>query len=97
MSDASKIRSAVPSRRSILRQVALTAGGTAALGTIISGNRRAEAQTRVAQKVVGYQDTPHDGQRCDNCLQFDPPSACKVVAGTIAPSGWCKIYVRKPA
>jgi hypothetical protein len=97
VNNAPKIRSAELSRRSMLRNLAFTAGGTAMLGTIVSGNRAAEAQTKVAQTVVAYQDTPHDGQRCDNCLQFEPPSSCKVVAGNISPSGWCKVYVKKPA
>jgi hypothetical protein len=98
MHDTRQIRPAEPSRRSILRNLAFTAGGTAMLGTVMSGNRVAEAQqTKVAQTVVGYQDTPHDGQRCDNCLQFEPPSSCKVVEGKIAAAGWCKVYVKKPA
>jgi High potential iron-sulfur protein len=97
MDDKSKIRSGVLSRRSVLRSVAVAAGGTAMLGTIVSGNRFAEAQTKVAKAVVGYQDSPHDGQRCDNCLQFEPPSSCKVVEGNISASGWCKVYVKKSA
>jgi High potential iron-sulfur protein len=97
MNNAPKIRREKFSRRSILRNLAFTAGGTAVLGTILSGNRLAEAQTKVPQKVVGYQDTPHDGQRCDNCLQFEPPSSCKVVEGNVAAAGWCKVYVKKPA
>jgi hypothetical protein len=96
MNEALNNQAAAPSRRSILRKVALTAGGTAMLGSILGGNRTAEAQTKAAKSVVGYQDTPHDGQRCDNCLQFQPPDACKVVEGTIAPAGWCKVYVKKP-
>jgi hypothetical protein len=36
-------------------------------------------------------------QECDNCSQFEPPSSCKVVDGTISPTGWCKVYVRKPS
>jgi hypothetical protein len=92
--DAPKIRSAELSRRSLLRNVALTAGGAAMLGTTVSGNGVAEAQTKVAQTIVGYQETPHGAQRCDNCAQFQPPSSCKTVAGTISPAGWCKVYVK---
>ncbi len=84
------------SRRSMMRRVVFAAGA-AALGTHFDGSHPAKAQTKVAQQVVGYQDTPHDAQRCDNCLQFQPPDACKVVEGKISPSGWCKVYVRKPA
>jgi hypothetical protein len=67
------------------------------LSTIMGESRMAAAQTKAAKTVVGYQDTPHDSQRCDNCLQFVPPSSCKVVDGNISPSGWCKVYVKKPA
>jgi hypothetical protein len=97
MSNPSKIRPADLSRRSILRNAAFAAGGAATLGAMLSGNRRAAAQTKVAQTLVAYQNTPHAAQRCDNCLQFEPPAACKVVDGKIAAAGWCKVYVKKPA
>ncbi len=84
------------SRRSVLRNLAAAAGGAAMLASTASGNRAA-AQTKAAQKDVAYQDTPKGDQRCDNCMQFQPPSSCKVVAGTIAPSGWCGAYAKKPA
>ena len=97
MNDAPKIRSAELSRRSILRNLAYTVGGAAMLGTTVSGHRVAAAQTKMTQKAVGYQDTPKGKQRCDNCAQFEPPSSCKIVQGNIAPAGWCKVYVKKPA
>ncbi len=97
MNDAPKIRSAERSRRSILRNLALTAGGAAVFGTTMSGARLSAAQTKATQKAVGYQDTPKGAQRCDNCAQFEPPSSCKTVQDPIAPSGWCKVYVKKPA
>jgi hypothetical protein len=96
MNDTPKNPSAEHSRRSVLRNIALTAGGAAVLGTTMRGNRAA-AQAKVAQKAVGYQDTPKGAQRCDNCTQFLSPAACKTVEGDIAPAGWCKIYVKKPA
>jgi High potential iron-sulfur protein len=83
------------SRRALLRHAA--AGGAVALGTAGGANRMAAAQTKVAQKVVAYQDKPHDGQSCGNCLQFEPPNACKVVEGVISPNGWCQIWAKKPA
>jgi hypothetical protein len=96
MDDASK-GSAAPSRRSILRNFAFGAGGAAILATGVAASRVAEAQTKATQKAVGYQDTPHGAQRCDNCRQFEPPASCKTVQGTVAPGGWCKVYVKKPA
>jgi hypothetical protein len=96
MSDIPEIRSVELSRRSILRNLAFTAGGAAMVGATMSGNGTA-AQTKMKQAVVGYQATPKGEQRCDNCTQFEPPSACKVVEGNIAPAGWCKVYVKQPA
>lgn len=81
------------SRRALLRNAALTVGGISVLGT---SSHRAEA-AQVSQKLVAYQSTPHGAQECDNCAQFQPPSSCKVVEGTISPTGWCKVYVKKPA
>jgi hypothetical protein len=89
-------RSAVVSRRAILRNAALTVGGAAILATNASGNPAA-AQTKLAQKAVSYQDTPKGAARCDNCKQFAAPSSCKIVDGTIQPSGWCTVYVKNPA
>jgi hypothetical protein len=97
MNDTPRIRPAEPSRRSILRNLQFIAGGAALLGTTMSGNRVAEAQTKLAQKLVSYQVTPQGTQRCDICSQFEPPSSCKVVEGNIDPAGWCKLYVKKSA
>ena len=85
------------SRRFVLRKLAVTAGSIAVFATTASANREAVAQTKMSQKVVGYQDKPQGDHRCDNCLQFLPPSSCKIVDGTINPAGWCKVYVKKPA
>jgi hypothetical protein len=59
--------------------------------------RAVAAPAKVSQKAVAYQDTPKGAQRCDNRTQFEAPSSCKVVEGDIAPTGWCKVYVKKPA
>ena len=42
------------------------------------------------------QDTPKGEQRCDNCVQFEAPSTCKTVDGTVAAQGWCIVYAKKP-
>ena len=95
MADESNDRSARLSRRSLLRNVTLAAGGAAVLlGR--HGRPRRRGRTKVAQKAVAYQDTPKGPQRCDNCTYFEPPSSCKVVAGTISPAGWCQLYAKKP-
>ena len=53
----------------------------------------AMAQPKISQKAVAYQDHPDGNKRCDKCVQFQPPNACKVVDGTISPNGYCKLFV----
>ena len=97
MGEPPEMRSSRLSRRSMLRTVAVTAGGAAMLDATLGGIRAASAQTKVPQKAVGYQDTPKGAQRCDNCAQFEAPASCKVVDGDIDAAGWCKVYVKKPS
>ncbi len=75
-------------RRNVLK-AGLTALGGAALAP------SAEAQEKVAQSVVQYQAQPKNGQMCSTCVNFDPPNACKIIAGTISPNGWCVAYAPK--
>jgi len=81
------------SRRSMLAASGLFVGASAvAVVTATAAN----AQAKVAQTAVGYQETPKGAQQCDNCNWFQAPNACKTVAGEISPQGWCKIYAKKP-
>ena len=75
------------SRRAILRAGLAAIGGTVAM--------RAEAQEKIAQAMVQYQGTPKNGQICAACAQFEAPNACKIVAGTIDPNGWCIAFAPK--
>jgi hypothetical protein len=79
------------SRRTVLHGVAVAAAMSAAGATA-----PADAQTKVSQKTVQYQSTPKGAARCDNCIQWQAPSSCKFVQGTISPTGWCSIYAPKP-
>ena len=54
------------------------------------------AQQKIAQNLVQYQETPKNGQKCADCLQFEAPDKCKVVDGKISPNGWCAAFVAKP-
>jgi hypothetical protein len=56
-----------------------------------------EAGTKISQSAVHYQNMPKNGQDCDDCQHFVAPNGCKLVAGTIAPNGWCPLWVRKIA
>jgi hypothetical protein len=79
------------SRRVVLTGTAL-ALGAAATGTAIS---QSTAQEKISQANVKYQSTPKGDQRCDVCVNFQPPNACKFVQGDISPSGWCNLFAKK--
>ena len=48
--------------------------------------------TQLAQASVGYQDQPHDGKRCELCIHYLKPSACKLVTGAVSAQGWCRLF-----
>ena len=79
-------------RRNIL-VLAATGGGAIAIGAALVVP--ANAQSKVAQKAVAYRPKPNGKARCDGCAYWQAPGSCKVVLGTIAPTGWCSIYAAK--
>jgi hypothetical protein len=74
------------------RAVLFAAAGAAPLAGL-SG----EAQAKLAMNAVKYQADPKDGKQCDGCVQFVAPNSCKLVDGDISPTGWCLLWVKKPA
>ncbi len=81
----------VASRRGVLRTgLAILAGGMLATAA-----RAQDADSKVEQSVVQYQNAPKDGQKCSGCANFIAPNACKVVSGAISPEGWCVAYAPK--
>ncbi len=66
------------------------------------GGRRAGAEATVSKSAVGYQDIPAaNGKVCAQCDYYVPLAAgaslgtCKLVAGGIAPGGWCLLWAPK--
>ena len=50
---------------------------------------------KIPQKDALYQTHPKGPQRCQICLQFKPPNACKIVQGQITPQGWCQYFAAR--
>ena len=75
----------------ISRRTVVLAAGAVFLAASVTSVRAA----KLAQSAVRYQPTPKDGKQCDGCNLFIPPNACKSVEGTIAPTGWCTLWVKK--
>ena len=75
------------SRRSLLRSAV---GAASVLATTLNP---ALAQPKISKVAVNYQDHPDGDKRCDKCIQYQPPDACKVVDGSISPQGPCRIFM----
>jgi hypothetical protein len=68
--------------------------GVASAATILCAPLNAAAAApKISQKAVAYQDRPDGDKRCDKCVQFQPPNACKIVEGEISPQGSCRFFV----
>src|SRR5262249_28076692 len=89
MSDEPRSWSAPFSRRSLLQ---IAADVTGAVVIVAASLSLATAAAKISKKAVNYQDHPDGDKRCDKCLQFQPPNACKIVDGTISPQGSCRVF-----
>ncbi|HJS86671.1 MAG TPA: hypothetical protein VJ779_14530 [Acetobacteraceae bacterium] len=79
------------SRRTLLGSASLViANGIACRIT-----RDAAAQEKVNKAQAKYQDHPNGPQRCEICLNFQPPDQCRFVAGQINPKGWCQFFAAR--
>lgn len=83
------------SRRQMLHDAAVAAGGTALAVATLSVSANQARAAKMSQAAAGYQTAAHGGQSCANCALFQAPSSCSVVDGTVSPSGWCKLYAKK--
>jgi RNA polymerase sigma-70 factor (ECF subfamily) len=90
VSDEPKSWSALLSRRSLLQGAAGAAGAATIPGATPNP---AAAAPKMSQTAVAYQDHPDGDKRCDKCVQFQPPNACKLVDGTISSQGSCRIFM----
>jgi hypothetical protein len=80
------------SRRSILLHGLVCA--SAASATLAASTNAAMA-AKLPQTAVSYRPTPNAGKKCGECALFEPPNACKNVAGDISPDGWCVLWRAK--
>ena len=85
-----RTRRHAPSRRRVLEEIALFGGGVA----LLTGPAQA-ADAKVSPSTVGYQTSPKGDAKCSTCTNFQSPSACKLVSGSISPEGWCSLYAKK--
>ncbi len=85
-----------PTRKTFLGSVIILP----ALAGVATAFARADA-AKSSQASMHYQTTPSDGKQCSSCNFFIPGSSasangsCKIVDGSIAPTGYCIAYNAK--
>lgn len=90
MTDAESSETLTLSRRRLLRGAAWAAGGGAWLAAVAEA-----AVTKMSHKLANYQNAPKGKFRCDNCVNWLPPSSCKLVQSPISPTGYCQFHSPK--
>jgi hypothetical protein len=78
------------SRRGVMQ------AGYALLATFVADNASAQDAQKATQSLVQYRSRPNGAAMCRTCINFEAPNACKAVAGTIDPNGWCLLFAPKP-
>jgi hypothetical protein len=85
----------VASRRRLVINMGLMAGMAGIVAVDLIAAPAIAQKQKLSPTDIGYQPRPNGGQRCDLCVNWQAPNTCKLVAGTISPSGWCGLFVRK--
>lgn len=80
-------------RRSLLAGVASIVSATVMFA--LPYRARAQTQAKASKSAAQYQDHPKGVQRCEICINFQPPNQCQFVAGDISPKGWCQFFAAR--
>jgi hypothetical protein len=80
------------SRRTLLAGTAITVAVSATQG--LSRSAHADDQ-KATKEQAQYQDHPKGQQRCEICVNFQPPNRCAFVQGDISPKGWCQFFAAR--
>ena len=80
------------SRRSVVLNSLVCATGLAAT---LAASTNAAMAAKLPKTAVNYKTSPNGDKKCSTCALFEPPNACKNVAGDIDPNGWCVLWRTK--
>ena len=80
-------------RRTVI--VRLVVAGAA--GALVAGaaRRAAAASVKLPPGDADYQASPKGNAKCELCVNWQAPNTCKLVSGSISPTGWCSLFARK--
>ncbi len=83
------------SRRNLLQKIGI--GASAVTVITLAPVCPSDAAPGRTQQAAKYQTTPKADHQCLNCNFFVAPGSCKLVKGTIVPTGWCQFWAKKPS
>jgi hypothetical protein len=86
--------SAIVSRRSVIGAT-LAVAGCSALAAPVLAQSEAKESDKITHADAQYQLVPKGQQRCEICLQFDPPDHCRIVQSPIFRRGWCQYFAAR--
>lgn len=78
--------------------------GAAAIGGVVAGgwactaaaaDQETPEKDKISHAEAQYQQQPKGQQRCEICLQFQPPNKCQIVKSPISAKGWCQFFAAK--
>jgi hypothetical protein len=85
----------MPISRRVLLGAAMTLAAMEGRSPPAAADEPIKEADKIKQTDAKYQKEPKGQQRCEICLQFQPPSSCKIVQGPITPQGWCQFFAAK--
>ncbi|MGH7059910.1 MAG: hypothetical protein ACREFH_05950 [Stellaceae bacterium] len=85
----------MPISRRVLIGAAVTLAATEWRPPPAGADEPIKEADKIKQADAKYQKEPKGQQRCEICLQFQPPASCKIVQGPITPQGWCQFFAAK--
>src|SRR5580692_8619387 len=83
------------SRRTFIGRASLAIGLATFVGGGIAPLRASAVPVKLPQGEIGYQPAPKGKARCELCVNWQAPNACKLVAGAISPTGWCGLFAAR--
>lgn len=83
------------SRRGIIGATLVIATGAAGRAMPALAQSEPKESDKITHADAQYQMAPKGQQRCEICLQFNPPDHCKIVQSPIYRRGWCQYFAAR--
>ncbi len=88
--------STIVSRRGVIgATIAIAATGSSGLAAPARAQSEPKESDKITHADAQYQMVPKGQQRCEICLQFEPPDHCRIVQSPIFRRGWCQYFAAR--